>query len=133
MKLTRQAALVRDHLYANSHLTSWQAEGVYRIRRLASRVSELKNAGYEIAKETQRDATGQLYTRYAFTQRQRRRRTPVNEAVACERRFTETDLRSLYFAYCKSTRHGLGLPVDEAQDEVSELMTFIDKAQETAR
>jgi len=96
MKLTRQAAVVRDHLYANQHLTSWQAEGVYRIRRLASRISELKQAGYDIQKATMEDATGQRYTRYSFTRAQRRTRRPVNEPKASSARFTAEQIIAAY-------------------------------------
>ena len=57
--LSRQSRLVLDHLRGNQHLTSWQAEGVYRIRRLASRVDELRAAGYEVTTSRAKDATGQ--------------------------------------------------------------------------
>lgn len=100
MKLSRQAGLIVDHLYANSHITSWQAEGVYRIRRLASRISELKRMGYEIQAERARDATGQLYTRYAFTRKQRRRSTPVNAPTQEQPRFCLTHIVQLYRDYC---------------------------------
>lgn len=71
MKLTPQAQTVLNHLRMHDYLTSWQAEGVYRIRRLASRIDELAAAGFEIAKEPMRDATGQRYTRYFLSKRQR--------------------------------------------------------------
>lgn len=64
MKLSRQARLVLDYLRSNLHLTPWQAEGVFHIRRLASRIDELRAAGYEVEKETREDAKGQRYTRY---------------------------------------------------------------------
>lgn len=77
MKLSRQARLVRDHLFSETHITSWQAEGVYRIRRLASRVDELVAAGFEVNKSEAQDATGQRYVRYSFTQRQARSNKPL--------------------------------------------------------
>lgn len=77
MKLSRQAKIVLDHLRNNPHMTSWQAEGVYRIRRLASRIDELRAAGYEIVKSTVNDATGQRYTRYSLSRRQARRERPI--------------------------------------------------------
>lgn len=80
MKLTRQARIVLEHL-RTSHLTSWQAEGVYRIRRLASRINELKTVGFAIDKETMQDATGQRYTRYSLSRAQRRRKEPINPPV----------------------------------------------------
>lgn len=77
MKLTPQAQIVVDHLTNNPHLTSLQAEGVYRIRRLAARISELKKAGYDIEKSMKVDATGQRYTRYSFTGPQKRAHRPL--------------------------------------------------------
>ncbi|WP_266156754.1 helix-turn-helix domain-containing protein [Dyella silvatica] len=78
MKLSRQARTVRDHLAAEKHITSWQAEGVYRIRRLASRIDELVADGFEVLKEEQQDATGQRYIRYAFSERQRVADVPLH-------------------------------------------------------
>ena len=75
-----QTQVVLDHLRRHSHLTSWQAEGVYRIRRLASRVDELRAAGFEIETQTCEDASGQRYTRYRLSRRQRRSKAPLLEA-----------------------------------------------------
>lgn len=88
MKLSRQSRLVLAHLRNGSHLTSWQAEGVYRIRRLASRIDELRAAGYEVGKETDSDATGQRYTRYFLSSRQMRSERPVNRPRAVNTRVT---------------------------------------------
>ncbi|QWF18721.1 helix-turn-helix domain-containing protein [Lysobacter capsici] len=99
MKVSKQAALVRNHLFTEAHLTSWQAEGVYRIRRLASRISELKNAGYEIEKARCTDATGQPYTRYSFSKAQKRTRRPRNAPVQSQRRYTVAELQAGYADY----------------------------------
>ncbi|KWS03731.1 hypothetical protein AZ78_1280 [Lysobacter capsici AZ78] len=99
MKVSKQAALVRNHLFTEAHLTSWQAEGVYRIRRLASRISELKNAGYEIEKARCTDATGQPYTRYSFSKAQKRTRAPRKEPVQSQRRYTVAELQAGYADY----------------------------------
>ncbi len=122
MQLSRQAALVRDHLYAYPHLTSWQAEGVYRIRRLASRISELKHAGFEIKKETARDATGQLYTRYAFSPRQLRSEKPVLSPIKPSFRVNERQLRRLYSRYCRDELFIDGASLDA---EVNAFITFL--------
>ena len=122
MNLNRQATLVRDHIRANSHLTSWQAEGVYRIRRLASRVSELRNAGYEIEKETQRDATGQLYTRYSFSKRQRRARNPLLPPRVEQPRYTLDEIEHIYSRYC--VEH-LDLDLNESAEEVADFGRFV--------
>lgn len=127
MKLTRQARLVRDHLHANAHLTSWQAEGVYRIRRLASRIHELSAHGYDIVKETCEDATRQRYTRYSFSRIQKRRRTPLHPAQKADTRILMSDLQSAYATYC---RVELGMDrEDEVSREVSDLMKFLEARQ----
>jgi hypothetical protein len=95
MKLSRQARTVRDHLIAEKHITSWQAEGVYRIRRLASRVDELLAAGFEVLKERQEDATGQSYTRYSFSDRQRRADIPLHRPRKREPRITLAYLQNV--------------------------------------
>jgi len=95
MKLSRQARLVREHLRAEKHITSWQAEGVYRIRRLASRIDELVAAGYEILKEEQQDATGQRYIRYSFSDLQRRADNPLHPARIREPRVTFALIRNV--------------------------------------
>lgn len=79
MHLSQQARIVLDHLRGGSHLTSWQAEGVYRIRRLASRIDELRAAGYGIDTETAKDAQGQRYTRYSLSINQLKNQRPVNK------------------------------------------------------
>ena len=95
MKLSRQARLVRDHLLSEKHITSWQAEGVYRIRRLASRVDELVAAGFDVLKEEQQDATGQRYIRYSFSDTQRLSPTPIKQPRQREPRLTLALIRNV--------------------------------------
>jgi hypothetical protein len=78
MKLPLQSKTVLAHLRAEAHITSWQAEGVYRIRRLASRIDEIVAAGYEVIKTEARDATGQRYIRYSLSATQKRYAGPIN-------------------------------------------------------
>lgn len=125
MKLSRQARDVLDHLYANAHLTSWHAEGVYRIRRLASRVSELKNAGYAITKERCRDATGQAYTRYSLSRGQRRTKRPLNPPVQSQRRFTPDQIRDLYIDFAMNS---LDLVREEAEEEADNFINSLPEA-----
>ena len=121
-QLCRQSRLVRDHLYSAQHLTSWQAEGVYRIRRLASRISELKNSGYDIVKERMEDATGQPYTRYSFSKAQRRSRRPLNLPRDSQRRYTAGEIAELYEGYCGEV---LDLTAREIEAEVRDFATYI--------
>ena len=45
-------------------ITQVEAESVYKIRRLASRIDELKKEGWNIKSEIKRDMMGQRYARY---------------------------------------------------------------------
>lgn len=78
MKLSLQSRTVLKHLRAEAHITSWQAEGVYRIRRLASRIDEIVAAGYDVLKTEAKDATGQRYIRYSLSATQKRYAKPIN-------------------------------------------------------
>lgn len=122
-RLSRQANLVLNHLRTEAHLTSWQAEGVYRIRRLASRVSELKNAGYAIEKRRCEDATGQPYTRYSFSKAQKRSPRPLNEPVKAQPRFSPAEACDAYRAYCVAE---LGLTQREADEERAAFAAFLE-------
>lgn len=120
--LSRQSRIVLDHLRSNAHLTSWQAEGVYRIRRLASRVDELRAAGYEIETSTAMDATGQRYTRYALTRRQRRNSLPLGQPRKSPSQFRIDTVAATYLAYCKRE---LDMDGAEAAEEVEAFTTFL--------
>lgn len=41
-----------------------EANGLYRVKRLASRIHELREQGYSIVGFTKRDTTGKRYVRY---------------------------------------------------------------------
>ncbi|MBS7457675.1 helix-turn-helix domain-containing protein [Coralloluteibacterium stylophorae] len=99
MKLSKQAVTVLQHLRREPHLTSWQAEGVYRIRRLASRIDELRALGYEVVKETKEDATGQRYTRYGLSRRQKRVVTPILPQRQPKVLYTEAQVRAAFDAF----------------------------------
>jgi hypothetical protein len=107
MNLPLQSRTVLSHLRAESHITSWQAEGVYRIRRLASRIDEIVAAGYEITKTEARDATGQRYMRYALSATQKRYSGPINPPRAKCLRLTvehiEETMRDLGYCDCAVT------------------------------
>lgn len=122
MKLSRQANLVLNYLRSNPHLTPWQAEGVFHIRRLASRIDELRAAGYEIVKETREDAKGQRYTRYGLTPRQRRAKRPLLEPRRGPTQFRIEKVRAAYLAYCENE---LGMFPTEAEEEVDSFIKFL--------
>ena len=61
-----QVEKIRAHLVMHGSITSVEAEAIYRCRRLASRIDELRKAGMKIASVTRRDPTGQRYVRYVL-------------------------------------------------------------------
>lgn len=98
MKLPQQSRIVLQHMRDESHITSWQAEGVYRIRRLASRIDEIVAAGFDVNKVEAKDATGQRYIRYSLSAAQKRRLTPINPARVHERKFTLAQIGAVLVA-----------------------------------
>lgn len=94
MKLPLQSRTVLQHLRAEAHITSWQAEGVYRIRRLASRIDEIVAAGYDVLKTEAKDATGQRYIRYSLSATQKRHAKPINPMRVPTRRFTLEQIKT---------------------------------------
>lgn len=62
-----QEGKVLLHLIRVGRLTQLQALELYRVHRLASRISALKlHYGLEIMARTKRDATGTRYTEYSL-------------------------------------------------------------------
>lgn len=61
--LSNQCKLVLDHITRYGYVTQLAASN-YGIDRLASRVYDLKQAGYEIVRSTHKDLQGKRYSRY---------------------------------------------------------------------
>lgn len=55
LRLTPQARKVLSHLERGKGLSQMEALTVYSIFRLASRINELRDAGYEITSEIKQD------------------------------------------------------------------------------
>jgi len=55
---------VLEHLMTKGSISQVEAEAVYKIRRLASRIHELKNDGWNVGRMLKQDAMGQKYARY---------------------------------------------------------------------
>lgn len=62
--LTPQCRQLLDLLEAKGSVTALEAGGVYRIRSLSRRITDLKQAGYKIVRDLTKDTTGQRYARY---------------------------------------------------------------------
>jgi len=121
-KLTPQADIVLTHLRHHGALTPWKAEGIYRIRRLASRIDELRAGGYEIVSSTHRDATGQRYTRYALSPRQRIHSGPLLVPRSVPKQYRLEHVLNLYHHYCVAW---LGLDALSAHAEVEDFREFL--------
>lgn len=57
---------IRDHLATVGHITPVEALVVHGVQRLAPRIQELRDHGYNIATEIAKDATGRRYARYTM-------------------------------------------------------------------
>ena len=55
---------VCDHLLKRGSISQVEAEAVYKIRRLASRIFDLRCDGYSVGTLMKKDAMGQKYARY---------------------------------------------------------------------
>lgn len=60
-----QNSLVLEHMQKNGYITPLVAAN-YGVTRLASRIHDLKLAGYSIAKQTTKDMRGKRYSRYSL-------------------------------------------------------------------
>lgn len=122
--LSPQCQVVLDYLRNHTHITPWQAEGVFRIRRLASRIDELRAAGYAIQKSTQEDASGQRYTRYSLTKEQRRAKRPLLSPRRAPAQFRIEKVLAAYRDYCK---HELDLYDNDLDIEVADFRNYLEK------
>ena len=65
-KKPSQTQLILGHLVTRGSISALEAMSLYRIFRLAARVEELRNQGYEIDTEMKTDLTGKRYARYVL-------------------------------------------------------------------
>lgn len=61
-----QLFLIINHFVHEGSITQVEAAEVYKIRRLASRISELKDDGWKIGRSMKYDLAGQRYVRYSL-------------------------------------------------------------------
>jgi hypothetical protein len=66
LRLKPQARKVLAHLLAGKSITPRKAEMVYSVGRLASRIFEIRQAGYPIKTEYMRDESDHPYGRYTL-------------------------------------------------------------------
>jgi hypothetical protein len=65
-QLNPQAEVVAEHLLEHGTITRVEAEAVYRIRHLPTRIFDIRAQGICIDSTTKHDATGQRYVRYSL-------------------------------------------------------------------
>lgn len=65
--LSRQCQIVLNHILQKGYISQLVATN-YGVVRLASRINDLKNAGYAIVATPSRDMQGKRYMRYALAQ-----------------------------------------------------------------
>lgn len=59
-----QLRQIGTHLCERGSISQLEAEALYRVKRLASRIHELGRIGVNIRKEFKNDLTGKRYVRY---------------------------------------------------------------------
>ena len=64
MKKTPKIEQLRNHLRSGKSITQLEAIGLYSLFRLAARVHELKQKGWNIITTEKRDANGAVYAEY---------------------------------------------------------------------
>jgi hypothetical protein len=124
--LTRQANTVLSHMRAYPHITQMQADGVYHIRRLASRIDELRVHGYDVETEKAEDAKGQRYTRYSLSKSQKRVHAPLLKPRTSATQYRIEKIEDAYRRYCSEE-----LMVSDYQLDI-EVGDFISYLQEYA-
>jgi len=65
-KKLSQTQLILGHLEMKGSISALEAMSLYRIFRLAARVKDLRNQGYEIETNMKEDTTGKPYARYVL-------------------------------------------------------------------
>lgn len=62
-----QREQVLEHLHKYGSISQLEARHVYRIQRLASRIDELRQDGFQIETYRKKDARGERYAEYALS------------------------------------------------------------------
>jgi hypothetical protein len=63
---TNQQRIVLNHILVKGSISPLEADSLYRVKRLTSRITELKEAGVNIVAEMRTDNTGKRYARYSI-------------------------------------------------------------------
>lgn len=71
---------LRAHLNAGRSITPLEALGLYGVFRLAARIKELREQGWDILTEIKRDPNGKTYATYALDAEAGLNRTLANMA-----------------------------------------------------
>lgn len=71
LAVTPQARKVLSHLKSRGSITPMEAIITYGITRLAARVHELRNAGFDVVTRMKRDHSMKPYAQYLLTKKAR--------------------------------------------------------------
>lgn len=61
---TNQCNPILNHIILKGSISPLEADSLYRVKRLTSRVYDLKRLGVNLIAEMRKDATGKKYCRY---------------------------------------------------------------------
>ncbi|MGL5935052.1 MAG: helix-turn-helix domain-containing protein [Cetobacterium sp.] len=61
---TNQCRDVLNHIIMKGSISPLEADAIYRVKRLTSRVHDLKKMGVALVAELRKDITGKKYARY---------------------------------------------------------------------
>ena len=61
---TNQCRDILNHIIMKGSISQLEADSLYRVKRLTSRIHELKKWGVNIIAEMRKDITGKRYARY---------------------------------------------------------------------
>lgn len=62
--LSPQAVMVLKHMEEVGSISNVEAHSVLKVRSVSRRITELRDAGFEINKEQKLDSQGQRYVKY---------------------------------------------------------------------
>ena len=57
---------ILNHLRRIGDISAIEASALYRSRSLSRRITDIRQAGYDVISTLKRDATGQRYARYSL-------------------------------------------------------------------
>jgi hypothetical protein len=79
--MSPQCRTILKHLKTGRNLTQVSATELYRVHRLAARITELKSLGYDILSIRCKDVTGRAYALYRYVGQDKVNTNPGIEGI----------------------------------------------------